>query len=391
MPDPDQHPRRAASDALRLSGAYLLLFAALGLYLPYFPVYLQAQGFDGAAIGWMLALAPLMRFVAPPVFGALADRVRGPRFWSMCAAWGSVAGMALVAVGPGPALAVGLLLYFLAAAPAIPLLDATALHLLDYRRARFGRMRTWGSAGFAAASLGLGLAFPEMPAGVVIMSLVAAHFAFALYVSLWRLEQAPPARPPLRDIPALLADRRLLLVLLVLVLNRVASGPFNGFYTIFVKEAGHGGEVVAWTWGIAVAVEVFVMLAVDRAIDRYGAFPVLAFGGLLEAARWFAYAARTDAAALLLLAPLHGIAFATTYVAMVRGVADMVPRRHRSTGQGVAAAATALGQGLGFVGAGYLYDAAGASAMFAVAGVVGLASLIALAPLLAGRGGSVVR
>ena len=44
-----------------LSAAYFLFFLTIGLFNPYFPVYLRERGLSGVQIGWVFALAPLMK------------------------------------------------------------------------------------------------------------------------------------------------------------------------------------------------------------------------------------------------------------------------------------------------------------------------------------------
>jgi MFS transporter, PPP family, 3-phenylpropionic acid transporter len=355
-----------------MAGAYFLYFLTFGLFLPYFPPFLRSRGLDGEAIGVVLALAPLMRIVIPPLLGAIADRVGGPRFWGTIAAWGAAVGMAVIWISDGPVLlGVGILLYFIATAPAIPLLDAATVQALKGSSSRFGRIRSWGSVGFTVSSLGLGLLYPSLPARTIVVSLVIAHVLFALFVSLARVEDAPPGRPDWSEVPALLTKPGVWLLIGVLFLSRVASAQFNAFYTLFVGELGLGGDVVAWTWGIAITTEICVMLVVDRWIDRFGFLSVLGFGVLLEAIRWVCYAYVGSAAGLLLLAPWHGVAFASMHVAWVRGVTAMVPEQMRSMSQGLGTAAMGVGQVVGFIGAGYLMSAIGSRSTFLVSSLVG--------------------
>jgi PPP family 3-phenylpropionic acid transporter len=112
------------------------------------------------------------------------------------------------------------------------------------------------------------------------------------------------------------------------------------------------------------------MLLVDRWIDRYGFWWVLAFGMLLEAGRWICYAFAGSAAELLLLAPWHGLAFASMHVAAVRGVTLMVPERMHSMGQGLATSAAGIGQVVGFVAAGYMTSAVGSRSTFVASAVI---------------------
>lgn len=357
----------------RLAVAYLVFFAGFGLFVPYFPLYLSQSGFDAVEIGALLAIGPLMRIVVPPLLGFLADRSRGPGYWAMIAAWGATAGLAVVWLGASPwVMTAGLVLFFLCTAPAIPLLDSSLVLHTERTASRFGRIRLWGSAGYVVASTGFGLAFADTPATLIAASLVATYAVFALYLTASRFEEAPPAPPDWSELPAVCRNPELLVLLAALFVNRVASAPFNGYYSIFVTEIGLDGRVVALTWGFAVTTEIVAMLFVDRWIDRFGFVRVVAFGMLLEAARWFALSHFRSEPALLAIAPAHGLAFATLMIASVRGVAAIVPERFRSLGQGLVTAAAGLGQVVGFAGMGFLHDAAGNGGMFLAAGVVGL-------------------
>ncbi|TIP97885.1 MAG: MFS transporter, partial [Mesorhizobium sp.] len=46
----------------------------LGIHLPYFPLWLQANGFDAEQIAMILAAPMFLRVVTTPLLTALADR-----------------------------------------------------------------------------------------------------------------------------------------------------------------------------------------------------------------------------------------------------------------------------------------------------------------------------
>src|SRR3546814_15373779 len=56
-----------------------LYFSVLGVFLPYWSVYLKALGFDAIDIGILLALPQLTKIIAPGLWGALADITRRHR------------------------------------------------------------------------------------------------------------------------------------------------------------------------------------------------------------------------------------------------------------------------------------------------------------------------
>src|SRR5262252_2045444 len=59
---------------LRLILFYLAQFAVIGMQMPFFPVWLDAKGFDARAIGLVLAAPMIVRVVIVPVAARLIDR-----------------------------------------------------------------------------------------------------------------------------------------------------------------------------------------------------------------------------------------------------------------------------------------------------------------------------
>jgi len=59
----------------RLSFYFFSYFAAIGVFLPYWTVYLkEIKGFEAAEIGELMAVYMLTKMVAPIIWGWLADR-----------------------------------------------------------------------------------------------------------------------------------------------------------------------------------------------------------------------------------------------------------------------------------------------------------------------------
>jgi len=131
---------------LALSLFYLTSFAVLGVYLPYFNLYLDALGFSGLQIGLLTMLLPLSGALVPTFGGMLADRLG----WRRGLAIGSSL-MALVAFGfvPGvrtfPAMVAVVAVYAALRAPALPLIEAAAMEVSEAGGPHYGRMRAWGS------------------------------------------------------------------------------------------------------------------------------------------------------------------------------------------------------------------------------------------------------
>src|SRR5947209_4737426 len=63
-----------AAFAWRLAGFYAALFVALGVQVPFLPVWLAAKGLDASAVGIVLAVPMVVRVFAIPMATQAADR-----------------------------------------------------------------------------------------------------------------------------------------------------------------------------------------------------------------------------------------------------------------------------------------------------------------------------
>src|SRR3954451_12774690 len=68
------------SPAVLIPAYYVFLLGALGVFLPYFSLWLVGHGLTPTETTRVLALTPLMSLVAPPLVGLWAD-ARRARAW----------------------------------------------------------------------------------------------------------------------------------------------------------------------------------------------------------------------------------------------------------------------------------------------------------------------
>ncbi len=87
----------ARARLLPLAFYYFAFFAALGVYAPFFPRWLEARGVTGLRMGAVAALIPAMGVVGPPVFGLAADALGLRRQILRLASAGAAISLGLVA------------------------------------------------------------------------------------------------------------------------------------------------------------------------------------------------------------------------------------------------------------------------------------------------------
>src|SRR5262249_51726022 len=91
---------------LATASAYVALCAAMGVQLPFFPLFLTARGLSPEAIGLAIAIPMAIRLVAMPLAGVLSDASGRPRLVLAALGLASAVTVSLVGLvhGTGPIL-----------------------------------------------------------------------------------------------------------------------------------------------------------------------------------------------------------------------------------------------------------------------------------------------
>jgi len=332
----------------RLRLFYFLYYGSVGAYLPFFAAYLRGLGFSGEEIGRVQMVGPLVAAPAALAWATVADRLGSPaRALQVAAVW-AVAAAAFLPWVRTP-LGVGAVLLFLALADrsVVPLVDSVSMELVAAdRRLSYARIRLFGSLGYIALALVLGLVLSgrgELPADPLVpIAFVACVAGYALLARRLPTLPAGGERPRLADLRALLTDRRLLGLLLAAAVHWGATAPFHVFLGVHVRDLGQPAWVTGLAMATGVGAEILALLAFPRFQGHSTrALYAVAFG--VSALRWLLCWQLSSAPLLVAVQLLHAFTFGLFWGASVRAMGQLVPARLRATGQ-------ALFSGLVFAG-----------------------------------------
>lgn len=144
----------------RIAGFYFFYYAFVGMFAPYWSLYLKSIHFDAIEISILMSIQPVMRMLAPGIWGWLADRTGKRLLVVQIAATSSAMfylGVFVTTSFWGMFLVLTLMAFFWSAS--MPLVEATTMSYLGKNTAHYGRIRSWGSIGFIVSVVGLGYAF----------------------------------------------------------------------------------------------------------------------------------------------------------------------------------------------------------------------------------------
>jgi len=363
---------------------YLFTQAAYGIYLPFINVYfVQERGLGGQQIGLLAAVAPLLTLLVAPVWAIAAD-AQGSRLrllrWAMAGA-----GMSVVLIGL-PA-QIGLILlavafFTLFQVAIVPLGDGVIASHVAERGGAYGRVRLFGSIGFALGGLLLGWL-----GGRFSLQSIFPAYAVVMLVGLavtGQLVDREPPPPPRKGGwgLAVVKDRALLGFLLVAGVAAVGISAGYYFVYVFLGELGAEPSLMGRVSAIGAMAEVPLMLYSGRLIRRYGAPPIFALGMALMGVGWWQYSCLVDPDLAKWVQLLNGAGMGLLWPAGVTFVAQHAPAGRGATAQSLLSAVMfGIAPLLASQGAGWLFDAAGARTVLRGSGGSMAVGLVILAVL----------
>lgn len=356
---------------IRLAAYYALLFTAVGIQLPFWPVWLSAQGLSAAEIGLLAAVGYLCRIVVNPVVGIVADR-RGDRRRPMIVlAVAAAAAWTLFAVVDGfPAiLAVTLVASGLWAA-IMPVGDSLALMMAAEWKLDYGRVRLWGSAAFIAAAVLTGRLLLTAPPAVLVWLVAAALAATALGCAPLPDLRAPAGHQRPVALRPLLTSAPFLLFLACTGLNQASHTVYYAFATLHWRAAGIGDDTIGLLWSEGVVAEIVLFALSAPLVRRLGPGGLLMAAGAGGVVRWLALALTTSVPLLAVAQVLHAATFGCAHLGAMRFMHRAIPPGLGVRAQGVyAAVAMGVAPGLMSPLTGYLFQRFGSLAFLAMAGL----------------------
>ncbi len=362
-------PARPGGTAARLAGYYAAIFFVLGVYLPFWPVWLSAEGLTAAQIGLLMATGPWIAVVASPLAGRLADRLgrRRPIVIGLsilftaayCALFGLQGFWAILAV---------MCVAGLAQAPLVPLTDSLTLFAQARGRADYGRVRLWGSFAFIVASLVVGRLLSDLPEQAILWVIVFG--AVAMVLAAFAVPEIRPDGSHAGPGPfaALLGNRTFLVFLGVAVVLLASHAVYYAVGSLHWRRAGVDPTVIGLLWAEGVVAEIVLFAYGRKALAKVGPVGLLAICAVAGLVRWPALALTTDVGWLILFQALHGLTFGAAHLGGMAFIGRAVPEALSGTAQGLYTAVVAgLGLGTMLAVAGVLYQGWGGDAFLAMA------------------------
>jgi len=358
----------------RLSAWYFWYFAFVGVFQPYFSLYLQSIAMSAGRIAILMSLGQMIRLVAPLFWGWLADYARQRVkivVMSLGAALASFSAVFLTQDFLGLLLSLTILHFFWSAS--LPLVEALTLAYLTDHPERYGRIRLWGSVGFIFAVMGMGWLLDILPITLLLWVSWALLLGTAFSALLLK-EAASRAIHTASSLRLVLRQPKVVFLLLAGLFMIAAHGALYVFYSIHLVTHGYDKTMVGLLWTLGVVAEIIVFLLMPGIAQRVSLRHLLLLCFALAVLRFMLIGWEVDSLIWLLFAQcLHGATFGVHHMATMTALNRWFSSGQQARAQAIyGSVAYGVGGLTGGLLAGALWENAGSAITFSASALLAL-------------------
>ena len=360
-----------------LSKFYYLYYAFVGLFTPYWGLYLTSLKFSPIQIGLLLALFQFGRVVSPNIWGWLADRTNKRSQWvRLIAMMGSIFFVYSFFANSFYEILFIMMSMSIFTSSTIPLIESLTLAHLSSGKGNFdySKIRVWGSVGFICAALFMGFGIDFF--GIKALLFVLLSVQILIYFQSLRVPEhvsdiKNEARRPILNV---IKDPQVIAVILGCTLMVSSHGLLYNFYSIYLNTLDYSSVVIGVLWAVGVICEILIFLCMPKILKLVDLKQVLLISLILAVARFFLIGTFADNLWVLIFAQtLHAATFGSFHVASVQIIEYFFHTEHHARGQSLYNSIT---YGVGGVVGGALIELLGMSETFRLSALLPLLGII---------------
>ncbi len=362
----------------RLSLFYIAIFAAIGLGLPFWPVWLSSRGLSPADIGLTLAAGTWAKVALNPLVGHVVDR-RGDRRRPMLFLTAATTLSFVIFIfidGFWPILLVSMLASGLFAT-LLPLGESLTMRLSMAKKFDYARIRLWGSLSFILLATGSGFALEGRPPELILFAMIAGTgMVFLACLALPDFQRVTEKRKNQSGLGPLLKNRGFLLFLLVASLNQASHALYYGFATLHWQSQGLADSTIGLLWAEGVIVEIGFFLIGGKILMRFGVANLMLAACLAGTLRWTIIGLDPPLIGLISVQGLHALTFGAAHLAAMQYLTHAAPTELSARAQSLySAVVMGAAAGLSMMAAGGLYASLQGAGFLVMAGFSALGAI----------------
>ncbi|MFC0469873.1 MFS transporter [Halalkalibacter kiskunsagensis] len=357
---------RRTNNLLRLMAFMFFCFSAMTIVGTYLPVYFRDNGLSSVEIGWLLGVASLASVIAQPFWAYMSDKYKSiKRILVLCLVFVIGTSVILFHVESLATIAIMMFIFYCFFSPINPLGESLAQKTATEKKISFGKIRVWGSLGFAITALisGYVLAFFGIE-NILYPFLLVILITFLLAIKLTDINLTDK-KATLFTALKIGREPKFLWFLVLALLITIPHRTNDHYLGIYIVELGGSESLIGWAIFIGVITESFVFVLGWLWFRRFHELTFIIIGGSLYSIRWICMTFVLSPESVLFLQFFHGASFGVFYLSAFQYVTKILPKDLLATGH-VFFLTVVFGVGgmIGSLGGGLIIEYYGISNMY---------------------------
>ena len=376
--------------AIKTALSFGTQFWGFAAYTVFFAPWLASRGVEAAQIAFILALSQFVKSVSGPVGALFADGFEHKKTPVLIMnVLTTLSVIALYFVDQYVAIVVVIVLFSMASAAIVPILEGLTIKGAGKFGFDFGRIRLWGSLSFVFSSYACGKMIDIYDFDIFITWLLfgavtSTIASFVLPVLPHDDVESRPKKTKKFDMAGaiMLVKHPIFITILVTVSFIQAShAVYYGFSAIHWAKIGYSGELIGILWAVAVLAEVVLFIFSSKLTNMFGPRRLLILAAVAALIRWAILAVDPPLVLVFISQTLHALTFGAVYLGALNLISRSVPDNLISTAMAINVSLNmGVFMAVAFIIAGNLYAdyANGAYWFTALLAVIGLAMSLGL-------------
>ena len=321
----------------RLAAFYAAYFLAFGIYMPYWPLWLDSIGLTTIEIGWVLAGTFWIKVIVQPAVAQFVDQKGRTR--SLTTSLMVLSSLGFCFLSGLDTFWPVLIIAVLTAAcyqPVLPVMESVVLQHTKNNNLDYGKIRLWGSITFIIGTTGAGWILTETSTKNFIWVLIFTMALIAISCAL-----APNEPHKMRNNLKKprqwksIITKPFILFIISAGLIQISHSVLYGFGTLHWRDLGHNETTIGLFWSIGVFAEIVLFSFAGKYKDRIGPIALLTSAALASTARWLLLAVLENEIALFVTQILHCFTFGAAHLGAMTFLSRTIPNNIFTTGQGI--------------------------------------------------------
>lgn len=318
---------------------FFSMFFGLGILISYLSLFfLSATSMTESQVTLMMSFVPIIAFFSSNIFAFVSDKFKKHKAILRTTILATIVlSLLLIFIvrfdSPWIVVVFYIMLSFFLNTPG-QLTENFALEYSNIKNIPYGRLRLFGSLGFAVAGFVGGVLTENM--GLQIIFVV---YAICMFIPFLLVSKLPEIKNDVVEhekevgvYKTLFSNKSYLAILFASFTVLAAMGVISTFFGIYVREyAGLDLKFLGLMVLVTAGTEIPMMYISDTLIDGFGAYKILAVAALLNMLRFSAYLLFPSAPVIFFVSLTHGVGYGSAYTAIMHLISENVPTKIRAS------------------------------------------------------------